>query len=620
MSIPQELGPFTGGVNLVDPPTKLSNNELSQCLNIRRGPRGNIYKRPGHDFYGSAPAKVNGNSFINLCLRYYKSDGTKKLIAASGGKLRFGNDSTGAWTDISINGTGATMNASNLCDWMVYKDRLYITDGTGIQRYNGTDNLYAGSYQYPAPTTAQTTGGNLTLLGAYQYFVTSVAGTMGEGIKGVVASITLTLSNNKVNLSNMTAPAGSYEETTKKIYRTKAGGTIFYFLAEIPSGTSTYADITSDTDLVLGGEYVSTHIPPVDARFVIVGHDERTYYFGRPGANASLIDVSDVGFPDRILDSDFISVANNDGDILTGGGLVPGGILFLKKNSAWLSRAFGFGLINIRPREKRGSGVGTTSPFSVVSTPIGLIFLSQQGQIYLFDGTNLTEIGRKVSSEFKGMTTAAMGNVVACYHDFRYIISYDYRGSKGYNWRTLEYDTLTGEWEGPHENGDFYNPSYYSVWDSVLDKGELYWGESKAATGGYVYGRTELTKTDRGQKFLSTIRSASLPYGNLAEVMSIKGFIHGRASDDASISFSHIDELGNKVSVVLSSPVALSAGIWDTDFWDAGIWGGITEKVYEGSLGPSRSRVPIYEISDGQTATEFYANIFQILVEPLPLK
>jgi len=162
---PIELGPFTEGVNLVDPPTKLSPNELARCLNFRTGVRGNFDKRPGHGNYGSSPAKVNGDNLVNLLVRYYRSDGSRKLIAAAGGKLKFGNDSTGAWTPIDINGVDANMQAVNLADWAVYKNRLYITDGLKAQRYNNTDDIYAGHFIHAAPTLAQATGGALTIGG-----------------------------------------------------------------------------------------------------------------------------------------------------------------------------------------------------------------------------------------------------------------------------------------------------------------------------------------------------------------------------------------------------------------------------------------------------------------------
>lgn len=616
-----ELGPFTDGVNLVDPITKLLPSELSECRNWRTGVRGEFNKRPGHKNYGSSPAKVNGDNLVTLALRYYRADGTKKLIAAAGGKLKFGNDSTGAWTQIDIDGVaGNNMSTTNLADWMVYKNRLYITDGVKPQRYNNTDNIYAGHFIHAAPTLAQPSAGSIPN-GTYKYFVTSVAGDMGEGPAGAVATITVTGGPKQVDLSAMAAAAAKHEETVKRIYRTKVGGSLYYLLAEIPSATTTFTDNTLDT--ALGLEHVPTHIPPADARFVLVGHDDRTYWFGRSGLNASLVDVSEVGWPDRIRDVDNFAVANNDGDIVTGGGLVPGGIIFFKKNTMWLLRAFGFGLINIRPKDRRGTGIGTTSPLSVVSTPVGLIFLSQRGEVYRFDGTNIEEIGRKIATEFIGMPQSSMGLVVACYHDYRYQISYDFKGQKGYNSRTLEYDIRTGKWEGPHENTTLYTPSYYSVWDSVLDKGELAWGESRAAGGSFVYIRDEFSKTDRGNRFLSRARTGAR-VNKLGEIKTIKAFVHGEFSASASLSISHINEKSEKTTVPLTSPNPVIGGIYNVSKYNQSKYAGQVLEVLEGSFSnqttAARSRIPQYELSDDATADSAKLTVLELLVDVLQPK
>lgn len=619
---PIELGPFDKGINLTDP--VLDKDELLSSLNTRVGLRGNTFKRPGHGLYGNSPTVINGNTLVNFLHRFYKSDGTKKLIAAAGGKLRAGDDVTGIWADISIDGSGASMHATNLVDYTIYKNRLYLADGTRPQRYDGTNDIYAGFFSPAAPTLAAVAGANLGV-GIYKYAVSSVTSDMGEGPIGAIASITIVAGPNQaVNLTAIADAPVKYNEVAKNIYRTKVNGSVFYLLAQIVEGVVIYAD-TTIIDNNLGQQYISVHIPPADARFVITGYDDRTYWFGRTGANASLVDVSDVGFPDRILDTDFVAVANNDGDILTGGGLCPAGIVFFKRNSAWLLRAFNSPLTNLQPKGKRGSGVGSTSPFSIVTTPTGLIFMSQRGEIYNFDGANVEEIGRKVLPEFAGMTTSAMGMVMACYHDYRYIVSYDWRGSRGYNWKTLEYDIRTGKWEGPHYNGDLYTPSYYTVFDTVLDKGELYWGEAKAANGSYVYGRTEFTKTDRGNKFLSTFRF-QIPVGSTGDVKTRKISLLGQISQDATLSAKHIDEQGAETVVRLNTPNSITGSKWNSgDKLGPGApvakFGGITVQEFTGSFGPgARAKLPIIEVSDGGTSTSTEIKQVLALIEVLPLK
>ena len=622
-SRPITLGPFDKGLNLIDP--ILSPNELLNCLNTRIGTRGNTYKRPGHALYGNAPAKINGNALVNFLYRFYKADGTKKLIGAANGKLRYGDDTTGAWTDININGTAASMHVSNLVDYIVYKNRLYLTDGTQPQRYNGTDDIYAGFYSHAAPTLAAAAGANLGV-GTYKYRVASVTSDMGEGPYGAEASIVIAAgANQAVNLSVMAAAPAKHEEVSKNIYRTKVNGSVFYLLASIATATTVYADNVV-TDLTLGAQYVPVHVPPIDARFIISGHDDRTYWFGRAGANASLVDVSDVGFPDRILDTEFVAVANNDGDTLQGGGLCPAGIVFFKRNSAWLLRAFNSPLTNLQPKGKRGSGIGSTAPFSIITTPIGLIFVSQRGEIYNFDGTNIEEIGRQVLPELQGMTQSAMGMIMACYHDYRYIISYDWRGSRGYNWKTLEYDIRSGKWEGPHYNVDLFTPSYYAVFDTVLDKGELYWGEAKAATGSYVYGRTEFTKTDRGSKFFSTFKFQVPSNASDGNIKTKKIFILGLVSQDTTLYAKHLNELGIETDVTLNTPQGITGSkLNDGSNFGPGApvakFGGRVLQVFEGSFGPgARANLATIEITDGGTSTGTDIRQISILAEVLPLK
>lgn len=616
---PIPLGPYTDGVNLIDHPLNLKRTELSLCKNQRVGPRGNQYKRPGHDNYGSSPAKINGDALVNLLVRYYKSDGSKLLIGAAGGKLRKGDDGTGAWTDIDINGTGASMAVSTLADWTVYKNRLYLADGVNPIRYNMVDAIYAGFFVHPAPVfVSQTTGGFLTTGGLYKYFVVSRTTDMGDGPAGSILSVQLTGGNNKINITVPVSAPVKHEEASMLLYRTKANGDLYYLVGAVTPGGA-YTDTMADSSLGTT-EYIQIHVPRADSRFVITGHDERTYWFGRAGANASIVEASDVGFPDRIPDNSFFTVSNNDGDILTGGGLTPGGIVFFKKTSLWLLRAFGYGLTNIYPKEKKGSGVGSTAPFSIVTTPVGLIFLSQKGEIYLFDGAGIKEIGRNVSPEFKGMTQATISRVVACYHDYRYQISYDFRNQKGYNWKTLEYDVFYDKWDGPHENVDLYTPSYYSVWDSVLDSGQLAWGESKAANGSYARVRSDLSRSDRGSKYVSTVRTGA-NQNNLGDVKSTKIFVHAELSSGALLTASQIDERGNKVSVDIQegSPIVGSKLNGTDNLGGLGAvppifkLGGSQFEVLEDSFGPeANSKLPIYELSDSGSASEM--NITQVMV------
>ena len=612
--IPIPVGPFKGGINLIDPPGEVDSNELILAENYRLDVKGLPYKRPGSSFIGSSPAKLNGNNPVNFVGRYYKAGGSKFLLGVANGKLYKVNDTTGAPTQIDVDGSGATnMNTSNLFSKFAYKDRYYILDGTKPVRFNGTDAPYAGFFAHAAPTIGTTAGGGGVGAGTYKYAVANIAGDMGEGPIGTPGTV-VTAANDTVNLSVISDAPSRYEQSAKRIYRTKLNGSSFFFLAEIANTVTTYNDITPDT--ALSQQYIPVHNPKTDARFALLGYDDRIYWFGMGGASASLVEVSDIGFPDRIFDNEFLTIANNDSDILTGGGKTPSGLIFFKRNSMWLSRAFNSAPINISPK------VGTVSPFSVVEVPGGLIFLATRGEIYFYDGVNLTEIGRKVKPELIEMPSASLAKVVAIYHDFRYIISYDPRGTKGYNWKTLEYDLLTGKWDGPHQNGDYLTPNYYCAYDSERDKNELVWGESKAGSGSYLYIRQENVFLDRTSKIPSTLKTGSTWVDAYGEVILSKATLEGRFSSDSELTLSVL--LDDEFTEIVCTPIEATGsnsprfGIakFGTDKFSS-----IIIKVGEDPLAiGARSNKPILKIADHGTSTTHKLEKITMLGTALPMR
>jgi hypothetical protein len=618
------MGPWPKGINLIDPVGSLDRDTLTWCSNWRLDPTGRPFKRPGNAKFGSSPAKVNGDALVNFLFKFYDSAGNKTTLAAAGGKLFKLNDSTGISTQININNdVNAVMNSVNLCSKFVYKDRVYILDGTGIQRYDGTTNLYAGFFVHTSTgwtLTPATSGGLLTPAKVYQYILTSVQGELGEGIACTAKSITLGATEVRVTLTNLDIAPAIYGQTTKRLYRTAAGGSIFYFLAELDDATTSYVDILADS--ALGDEYVSVHQPRVSGRFACMGHDSRAYYCGFATTDSSLVEVSDVGFPDRIIDGYFFTVANRDGDSITGCARVPSGVVFFKNKSTWLCRDYGTELINV------STIVGCNAPFSITEVPGGILFLAQDGEVYFTDGVNLNSIGRSVKPEFVGLSEAAMNRVVSCYHDLRYIISYDKSSTKGYNSRTLEFETVGRKWDGPHENGLLFCPSYYSVWDSKRDAGELLWGEARATTGSYVYKRTAATMDDQGTKSYGILRTGYI-LGDLGsgDKLITKGVVTGRGSAGTILRIGIIDDLRVRASEAsffdeLAVIPGASSLIWGIGRWGVNTWGG-TNSIFdeEDSFGiGARGSHPVMDLIDGATALSASVESIDLLVDYIELK
>jgi hypothetical protein len=258
-------------------------------------------------------------------------------------------------------------------------------------------------------------------------------------------------------------------------------------------------------------------------------------------------------------------------------------MLFFKRNSTWLLRAFGSGLVCISPF------IGCTAPKSVVVVPGGVIFLSQSGRVYLYQGGLLTEkqeIGRSVRPEFIGLSEAACNRIVACYQDDRYIIAYDYQASSGANTRTLEFDLVGGKWDGPHHNTTNSGVSYFSVFDSQLDNEELVWGNSIGSSGSYIFIRDGSTYLDDGVPITNICQSGLnvLPGLEFREV--IRAFASGRFSSDSYLELSIINTDGSKETAILLEQDQSAFGIWGISKWGQAIWGGVLTKRLESPLGP----------------------------------
>jgi len=593
---PIPVGPWPGGVNLLDSKGTVEPNELTRCYNYRLNLKGFPYKRPGFSKLGSSPAKVNSDAIHNLLTRYYNASGTKELLSIVNQKMYKLNDSTGAATQIDVYNRanpGATVNlgTSILDHSFTYKDRIYILDGIQPIRYNGSNATYAGHYEHAAPTIGKTAAGTALLAGTYKYRIASVAGNMGEGKATGEVSITIA-AGDRIDLSAIDVAPARHEPTAKRIYRTKLNGSVFFYLTELASATTTYTDTTVDASL--GSELILVHPPRATARFAVLGPDDRTYWFGMSGADASLVEPSDPGFPDRIYDSEFQAIANNDGDELTGGVRVSSGILFFKRNSSYLLRGFGTSPVFL-------GKIGCSSPKSIVEVPGGVVFLSTRGEIYFFDGVNHNEIGKKVKPQFVGLGSAGHSRVYACYHDFRYIIAYDYRGNKGYNSRVLEYDLIMGKWDGPHYNEDHLTPGIFCVYDSKVDNNELLWSEAKAAKGSYIYIRNDYAYLDDSTHKFQSILTTGLNNMGLNEKRFTKGFIRGRFTGDTKLTLSII--LDNEVTKIQCNPINSTGegySLFDYSVYDTAVFSDIFTQVGGDPLDTSaRAQSPSIEIDDG---------------------
>lgn len=130
-----------------------------------------------------------------------------------------------------------------------------------INGFNGSSDI-GDIIAYPQITTlpgalTAATGATGSLTGAYSYQVTYVTGLVdGERVLHVhgettVGTASATVSPSAQNVALSGIPIGPTGIIARNVYRTKSGGSIYYFDFQIPDNTTTsWTDTTADTSLV----------------------------------------------------------------------------------------------------------------------------------------------------------------------------------------------------------------------------------------------------------------------------------------------------------------------------------------------------------------------------------
>lgn len=241
-------------------------------------------------FNSNAPASaaINGINFNSFDTR------TDYVTAQINGSLYSGPTTTGVFTSIR---TGLTSTA-NTIGRTKFADAVYMCNGVDTDWVHKNDNTtfrWGLTAQTVAPTAAL---GGAGLTGTFIYWTTEYDATNDVESANDNATITSSPANQTVTI---TKPATVNSSATHwRLYRTIASGTspIGWRVATVVIATTTYADSTSDANLVLLAPYdiVSVNdipepqnFPPPILRSVttfegsLVGVADRSLYFSETG-------------------------------------------------------------------------------------------------------------------------------------------------------------------------------------------------------------------------------------------------------------------------------------------------------------------------------------------------
>lgn len=464
---------FSGGYNIKDAAHLVKNNQcIKGSQNAEYTDIGTIQKRKGIERYNVTRIAA---SKIEAAYRFYKDDGTKKLLVICNGGLYVGNDLTGTFSLIK-----SGLAADSIYGFETWKGFCFIGDGVNNNlKYDGTSVTRMGlSTPSSAPTAADSgVAGNLN--GIYTYKITFISATSES--EPSAESNEVNVVNKQVNLTNI--PISSDPECTgRNIYR--SGGTIAQYLlvTTINNNTeTTYTDNTADADLGLVTLETGNTPPPPLKYFV--EHNDYLFGAGDPN-NPSYVYFSKKSEPEKWPATYYTPCKSKEGDDITGLIKIGNTVFIFKTSSVW--RLEGTSPINFTAKVIHPT-VGNIAPKSLVNFGTHAMFLGNDFDVYLFDGVAFVPVGRNIAPildgtyPYLGMNLDYRDKVAAGGYKKKYFLSYPARDSTTNNY-TLFFDLTIAAWSPPW-TGVAGAISCYCSFSGKGDKGELYVGDYYGRTG-----------------------------------------------------------------------------------------------------------------------------------------
>lgn len=467
---------WTGGLATQISPFKLKRNQSDTAENVRFGSEiGAFEKRDNLVTYGT----VSTTEPILGLHRFYINDGTKVLLVNYDDKVAKGTDSTGAFTDILTLSTGDRRS-----QWQTWHNIAIGTDGYNQPyKYDGT----SASATYLGTPLATDAGSGAGPDGTYTYKVVCYTATYDLSLGAT--SNSLTVSDNDIDLTMIPICPDTYlgeDVTGRKIYRNGNGDAVYKLLSNGTINNNTAVTLTdSDADGERTDAYSvdATTTPPKGK--LIVLHQNRLWIANNP-SHPSRIYYSDDSSHDYFPALNYFDVRKNDGDEINFAMNLLGKLTIGKNNT--IQKIYTVGDTPLLDWEISDpfSFIGSHAIYSAVNTPIGLIYLGNNG-LYVFNGQYSTMVSEVITPEIRDINPTNFPYVWGEFSNNKYYMTYMSRKSgETTNNRVLVYDLLTKAYVI-----DLLNINAFTVFRSGTDVEALYSG---ASGSGNVYAHNETIK------------------------------------------------------------------------------------------------------------------------------
>lgn len=273
------------------------------------------------------------------------------------------------------------------------EDYLFVAGGGTVFKVAPDGAVSHWGIEAPATDFTVAAGAAGVLTGTYYYAVTFLNATTGSRSNPNPAAFTgptsVVLAAQQADLSALPV-SGDPQVTTVEIWRSFAdiAGELFK-LDEVANGTTTYTDNTADADLENEVLLFDNIVPSESTSDAFGPHAGRMWTLDDVESRGRVF-YSPIGRPEAV--EGFLEINNGDDPCLRLQGW--GGSLYVFTNGHIL-QIIGFdtpftfrevfGAPGIASMTESGSPIDTR--FSVVSTPMGIIYHASDGNLRLFDAT-----------------------------------------------------------------------------------------------------------------------------------------------------------------------------------------------------------------------------------------
>jgi hypothetical protein len=596
-----------GGYNNKFDRSLINDNESPDCLNVIYD-NGRVQTRGGTSKLNTA--SVGSYACDGLYTRH-DSDGTETMVAWYGGSL------------YALSGTTFTTIASAQSIYTVgqqvyaaeYENYMFFGNGGSIPyKYAGGEFTRHGIFSPVSAPAAATAATGTALTGDYRYKVTYINSGAVESDSGP-ATTTFTAAAENIALSDIPVAPTSWGVASRRIYRTKDGGSTYFRVDTIDDNTTTtYEDAIVDGSLVTE-EPDDQGVPP---NYSVIKYHQGRLFVIDPATN--LVKYSEVGNPYVFKTLSFRRIGDTSGDIPRMLAVYNGSLVVGCEKSMWIVYTPDATDTNWADIQVV-TPYGCRAPLSVMEYNNKLMFAATlNGDFVGFAALSGSSIDPSVSvltrsqlgSDLKSnviedemflVPDNYQSKIAAISHRNRGYISGPYGDGQTTNNRIWYFDYS-------YENLDRKNKFAWSPWSGLAAMqftvyGNTLYYATDAATG-FVYAMNQSNANDDGTAIDSYIWTKEF-FGYADNEEWVKDWrwlnlyyvLIGNGELDISL---RIDSSASS-STDIDSVSLIGPMVWDTSKWDNGIWNkSSSSEVKKIPLGRFRGKRIQIKFSNGNVA------------------